>query len=125
MLTGQYDVFISHAGPQKDFALWVRSHIRTCGYMAFVDEPDLRCGPASTLACVACTALLLLYRTIHNNICRRSAARFHKPPHVLQVRRTCASRHGTGPPGCQRRARHHDTQFPPQQALPGGAPVGM
>ena len=39
---GQYHVFISHAGPQKDFALWVRSHVRICGYRAFVDERDLR-----------------------------------------------------------------------------------
>ena len=47
MLTGQYDVFISHAGPQKNFALWVRSHIRICGYLAFVDERDLRCEPVA------------------------------------------------------------------------------
>ena len=45
MQTGQYDVFISHAGAQKDFAFWVRSHLRICGYMAFVDERDLRCVP--------------------------------------------------------------------------------
>ena len=40
---GRYDVFISHAGAQKDFALWVRSHVRICGYRAFVDERDLQC----------------------------------------------------------------------------------
>jgi hypothetical protein len=39
---GRYNVFISHAGAQKDFALWVRSHVRICGYRAFVDERDLR-----------------------------------------------------------------------------------
>ena len=44
----RYDVFISHAGAQKDFALWVRSHIRICGYQAFVDERDLRCGLRET-----------------------------------------------------------------------------
>ena len=43
---GQYHVFISHAGAQKDFALWVRSHVRICGYRAFVDERDLRCESA-------------------------------------------------------------------------------
>ena len=41
---GRFDVFISHAGAQKNFALWVRSHVRICGYRAFVDERDLRCG---------------------------------------------------------------------------------
>ena len=46
MPTGQYDVFISHAGAQKNLALWVRSHIQKRGYWAFVDERDLRCGPA-------------------------------------------------------------------------------
>ena len=40
----RYDVFISHAGAQKHFALWVRSNIRVCGYRAFVDERDLQCG---------------------------------------------------------------------------------
>ena len=43
---GQYNVFISHARAQKDFALWVRSHVRICGYRAFVDERDLRCESA-------------------------------------------------------------------------------
>ena len=41
---GRYDVFISHAGRQKDFALWVRSHVRICGYRAFVDSAT--CGAA-------------------------------------------------------------------------------
>jgi hypothetical protein len=41
---GQYDVFISHAGQQKDIALWIRSHVRICGYRVFVDERDLRYG---------------------------------------------------------------------------------
>jgi hypothetical protein len=39
---GQFSVFISHAGAQKHFALWVRSHVRICGYRAFVDERDLK-----------------------------------------------------------------------------------
>ncbi len=46
---GQYNVFISHAGPQKNFALWIRSHVRICGYRAFVDERDLRCGSCTSL----------------------------------------------------------------------------
>jgi hypothetical protein len=44
----QYDVFISHAGQQKDFALWIRSNVRCCGYQAFVDERDLRYCPLQT-----------------------------------------------------------------------------
>ena len=43
---GRFRVFISHADAQKNFALWVRSHVRTCGYQAFVDERDLQCGLA-------------------------------------------------------------------------------
>ena len=43
---GRYNVFISHARAQKHFALWVRSHVRICGYRAFVDERDLGCDPA-------------------------------------------------------------------------------
>ena len=39
---GRFNVFVSHAGAQKEFALWVRSHVRICGYRAFVDERDLR-----------------------------------------------------------------------------------
>jgi hypothetical protein len=41
----RFNVFISHAGPQKNFALWIRSHVRICGYRAFVDERDLQCDP--------------------------------------------------------------------------------
>jgi hypothetical protein len=55
----RYTVFISHAGAQKNFALWVRNHIRVGGYQAFVDERDLRCGfLAPVLICTpeACCA---------------------------------------------------------------------
>ena len=50
----KYDVFISHAGAQKDFALWIRNHVRICGYEAFVDERSLRYG------CCRCRALPIL-----------------------------------------------------------------
>ena len=43
---GRYEVFISHAGAQKNFALGMRVQIRSCGYRAFVDERDLQCGLA-------------------------------------------------------------------------------
>ena len=56
-MRGKYNVFISHAGAQKDFALWVRSHIRICGYRAFVDERALRCGPARARCPALCSAL--------------------------------------------------------------------
>ena len=59
MQTRLYDVFISHAGAQKDFALWVRSHVRICGYRAFVDERELRCGPG----------LAVTLRHAHNPSC--------------------------------------------------------
>jgi hypothetical protein len=48
----RFNVFISHAGAQKNVALWIRSHVRICGYRAFVDEPDLQCGPASANSCL-------------------------------------------------------------------------
>ena len=41
----RYDVFISHAGPQKDgLAVWLRNQLRICGRRAFVDEFDLQYG---------------------------------------------------------------------------------
>ncbi len=52
---GQYNVFISHAGPQKNFALWIRSHVRICGYRAFVDERDLRYALPNP-ACLQCSS---------------------------------------------------------------------
>ena len=45
----RFTVFISHAGAQKNFALWVRSHVRVGGYQAFVDECDLQCALHSTI----------------------------------------------------------------------------
>ncbi len=48
---GRYNVFISHAGEQKDVALWVRSHVRICGYWAFVDERYLRCAASVLFWC--------------------------------------------------------------------------
>ena len=55
----RFNVFISHAGPQKDFALWIRSHVRICGYRAFVDEHDLQCGSCSPTGCFGISLGLL------------------------------------------------------------------
>ena len=43
---GRYDVYVIHAGAQKDFAVLVRRDARVSGYRAFVDDRDLWCGPA-------------------------------------------------------------------------------
>ena len=40
----QERVFISHAGPQKGFALHLRSRLRDAGVSAFVDERELLPG---------------------------------------------------------------------------------
>ncbi len=41
----RYDVFICHAGPQKDgFAVWLQKELRISGRRAFLDEPDLQYG---------------------------------------------------------------------------------
>lgn len=40
----QKRVFISHAGPQKGFALHLRTALQNAGVSAFVDEPDLLAG---------------------------------------------------------------------------------
>jgi TIR domain len=43
-----YDVFISHAGPQKaNFAVWLRRELRRHGISAFLDEASLRLGDAA------------------------------------------------------------------------------
>jgi TIR domain len=43
-----YDVFISHAGPQKaNFAVWLRRELRRHGISAFLDEVSLRLGDAA------------------------------------------------------------------------------
>jgi TIR domain len=43
-----YDVFISHAGPQKaTFAVWLRRELRRHGVNAFLDEASLRLGDAA------------------------------------------------------------------------------
>jgi TIR domain len=43
-----YDVFISHAGPQKgNFAAWLRRELQRHGISAFLDEGSLRLGDAA------------------------------------------------------------------------------
>ena len=52
----RYDVFICHAGPQKDsFAVWLWDKIQIGGRRAFLDEPDLQY--ADTAPAVMETAL--------------------------------------------------------------------
>ena len=43
-----YDVFISHAGPQKaNFAVWLQRELRRHGISAFLDERSLNLGDAA------------------------------------------------------------------------------
>lgn len=45
---GKYDVFISHAGQQKDgFAVWIKRELHRQGVSAFLDERSLRLGDAA------------------------------------------------------------------------------
>jgi TIR domain len=44
----QYNVFISHAGPQKaSFAVWLQRELRRHGVSAFLDETSLHLGDAA------------------------------------------------------------------------------
>ena len=44
----RYDVFISHAGPQKlNFAGWLQQRIEAAGFSAFLDETNLHYGEES------------------------------------------------------------------------------
>lgn len=44
-----YDVFVSHAGEDKEFALMLRETFKEIGLRAFVDEADLEGGAAADL----------------------------------------------------------------------------
>jgi TIR domain len=73
----QEQVFISHAGPQKHFALHLRTQLQHAGIRTFVDERDLQPGeqhPASDVMKAACEQALLVVFLITRDFVRRPAA---------------------------------------------------
>ena len=72
----QERVFISHAGPQKGFALHVRSRLRDAGVSAFVDERDLQPGADHTAFAVmeaACRQAQLVVFVVTRDFLQRPA----------------------------------------------------
>jgi TIR domain len=72
----QERVFISHAGPQKHFALHLRTQLRNAGVSTFVDERELLPGAQHTAAAVmqaACEQAQLVVFLITRDFLRRTA----------------------------------------------------
>jgi TIR domain len=72
----QNRVFISHAGPQKGFALHLRSRLRDAGISTFVDERELLPGASHTAAAnmeAACRQADLVIFVITREFLRRAA----------------------------------------------------
>jgi TIR domain len=72
----QERVFISHAGPQKGFALHLRSRLRDAGVSAFVDERELLPGADHTAVAImeaACRQAQLVVFVITHEFLRRRA----------------------------------------------------
>ena len=71
-----YDVFISHAGPQKaNFAGWLQRELRRHGISAFLDETSLRYGDAAgaemeaTLRSCSIVAVVLTTDFVRSTYC--------------------------------------------------------
>jgi TIR domain len=72
----QERVFISHAGPQKGFALHLRTQLRDAGISTFVDERDLLPGAdqcAPTIMEAACRRAQLVVFVVTRDFLRRAA----------------------------------------------------
>lgn len=72
----QERVFISHAGPQKGFALHLRTQLRHAGISTFVDARELQPrqqDPASAIMKAACEQAQLVVFLITRDFLRRSA----------------------------------------------------
>lgn len=73
----QERVFISHAGPQKGFALHLRTVLRNAGISTFVDERELLPGGVHSSADImeaACRRAQLVVFIITHDFLRRPAA---------------------------------------------------
>jgi TIR domain len=73
-----YDVFISHAGPQKaNFAVWLQRELRRRGISAFLDETSLRlcdAADAEMEAAVRSCSIVVFVLTrdfVHSSYCLR------------------------------------------------------
>jgi histidyl-tRNA synthetase len=72
----QERVFISHAGPQKHFALHLRTQLRHAGVSTFVDARELQPrqqDPASAIMQAACEQAQLVVFVITRDFLRRKA----------------------------------------------------
>jgi TIR domain len=72
----QERVFISHAGPQKGFALHLRTQLRDAGVSTFVDERELLPGDGHSAAAVmeaACRQAQLVVFVVTRDFLRRHA----------------------------------------------------
>ena len=89
-----YDVFISHAGPQKaNFAVWLRRELRRHGISAFLDEVSLRlgdaAGPDMEAALRSCSIVVIVLTPdfVRSSFCMRELhwALHPSEPHPAQL----------------------------------------
>ena len=105
----QEQVFISHAGPQKGFALHLRSRLRDAGVSAFVDERELLPGADHSAAAImeaACRQAQLVVFVLTRDFLRRGAT-------VQELRWALEQRQQR-----QRQAKAGSTGSGPAAALP-------
>ena len=105
-----YDVFISHAGPQKaNFAVWLQRELQRHGVSAFLDERSLRlgdaAGPEMEAAVRSCSIVVIVLTPdfVRSSYCMRE---LHWALHPSQLHPVQLQQVATQPRCSQQQAAH-------------------